>query len=141
VEPSYLLLAGGIYALLHVSHSHSRYTFTSHIIADYSYNNAQYHRERQPTLRGPIAKARNSNSEQPPYPYPRPSRRPIKEELTQYLRFTPPLSLPLYPGERLYIGRRSIHPPSKSRSSPCESLARFISYGCPWLSTAQYARI
>ena len=103
-----------------------------------TYNHAPNNRKRQYPLRHPITKARDSNPKQPPYPYPRPSRCPIQEELTQ---LTPPLSLPFYPRKRLCLCRRSINPAPKSRSSPCESLARFIGHGGSRLSAAQYEGI
>jgi len=128
---------------LHGSDPHSHHTTCSRKIVDYTaYHHAQDHRKRQFPFRHPIAEAGNANPQQPPYPYPCPSRCPIKEELTQYLRFTPSLSLPLHTRKRLCICRRSIDPSPKSRSTPwAESLARFFSYGCSWLSAAQHAKI
>jgi hypothetical protein len=122
---------------LHVSDHHSHHTTNSQIIGKpYNYHHAQDHRKRQFPLRHAVAKARDPNPQQPPHPNPRPPRCSIQEKLAQYLRFTPSLSLPLYPRKRLCLSRRSIDPPSESCSSSCQLLARFISYGCPWICSA-----
>lgn len=129
-----------LYAPLHVSDPHSHHTTNSQLIGKpYSYHHAQDHRKHQFPLRHPVAKARDSNPQQPPHSNPCPSRCPIQEEFNQHIRFAPSLSLPLYPRKRLCLSRRSINPPSESCSSPCQSLARFIGYGCPWICSAQYA--
>jgi hypothetical protein len=91
---------------------HSRYLIITHTILlilrlsqSIHYHHAQDHRSRQYPLRHPIAKARDSNPKQPPHPDPCPSRCPIQEEFNQHIRFTPSLSLPLYPRKRLCLSR------------------------------------
>jgi hypothetical protein len=95
-------------------------------------------RSSQTPIPPPSLHCQDKGLESPTAPSPRPSpfQVPHPRRIQSAHTIHRSLSLPLYPRKRLCLSRRSIDPPSESCSSSCQLLARFISYGCPWICSA-----